>query len=102
MNTGHGLSEVKMIKKETGMKNETQISRLNKPFFVFGCERFGTTILRLMLAEHPRLQIPRESNFIPAFMNQLPLDSPLDADPKKLACQIISYELGSQAILKQF
>jgi hypothetical protein len=81
-----------MIKKETGMKNETQISSLDEPFFVVGCERSGTTMLRLMLNEHSRLRIPRESNFIPALMDQLPLDSPLDADQKKLACQIISQE----------
>lgn len=35
------------------------------PFFVFGAQRSGTTLLRLMLAAHPRLIVPPESHFIP-------------------------------------
>jgi hypothetical protein len=35
------------------------------PFFVVGAQRSGTTLLRLMLAAHPRLAIPPESHFIP-------------------------------------
>ena len=35
------------------------------PFFVIGAQRSGTTLLRLMLAAHPRLIIPPESHFIP-------------------------------------
>src|SRR5262245_47908422 len=37
----------------------------NAPFFVIGAQRSGTTLLRLMLAAHPRLIIPPESHFIP-------------------------------------
>ena len=36
------------------------------PFFIVGCERSGTTLLRLILDAHPRLCVPTESNFIPA------------------------------------
>ena len=35
------------------------------PFFVVGCARSGTTLLRLMLDSHPRLAVPPESHFIP-------------------------------------
>jgi hypothetical protein len=35
------------------------------PFFIVGAQRSGTTLLRLMLAAHPRLAIPPESHFIP-------------------------------------
>lgn len=34
------------------------------PFFVVGAMRSGTTLLRLMLASHPRLAIPPESHFL--------------------------------------
>ncbi len=37
------------------------------PFFIVGCQRSGTTMLRLMLNAHPRLGIPFESHFIPQF-----------------------------------
>ena len=32
-----------------------------QPFFVVGCSRSGTTMLMLMLDEHPRLAIPGET-----------------------------------------
>lgn len=35
-----------------------------RPFFIVGCPRSGTTLLRLMLNSHPRLAVPRESHFI--------------------------------------
>ena len=35
------------------------------PFFIVGAMRSGTTLLRLMLASHPRLAIPPESHFLP-------------------------------------
>jgi hypothetical protein len=34
------------------------------PFFVVGCPRSGTTLLRVMLHSHPRLAVPPESHFI--------------------------------------
>lgn len=38
------------------------------PFFVVGPMRSGTTLLRLMLASHPRLAIPPESHFLPELL----------------------------------
>lgn len=35
-----------------------------KPVFVVGCQRSGTTLLRLMLNKHSMLSIPEESHFI--------------------------------------
>jgi hypothetical protein len=35
------------------------------PFFVVGCARSGTTLLRCMLDSHRRLAVPPESHFIP-------------------------------------
>jgi Sulfotransferase family len=34
------------------------------PFFIVGCPRSGTTLLRWMLEEHPRLAIPPESHWV--------------------------------------
>lgn len=37
----------------------------NRPFFILGAQRSGTTLLRLMLNAHSRMAVPFESNFIP-------------------------------------
>jgi hypothetical protein len=34
----------------------------NSPFFIFGCPRSGTSLLRTMLGMHPNLAIPNESH----------------------------------------
>jgi LPS sulfotransferase NodH len=41
-----------------------EADRHNVPFFIVGAARSGTTLLRLMLAAHPRLAIPPESHFL--------------------------------------
>jgi hypothetical protein len=41
------------------------------PFFVVGAQRSGTTMLRLMLNNHPRLAVPFESGFITVFHARL-------------------------------
>ncbi len=35
----------------------------NPPFFILGCVRSGTTLLRNMLRKHPRLECPEETHF---------------------------------------
>ena len=35
----------------------------NTPFFVLGCVRSGTTLLRDILRQHPRLESPEETHF---------------------------------------
>lgn len=47
-----------------------------RPFFIVGCPRSGTTLLRFMLASHPRLWIPEESGFLPFL--KAPPDRPLE------------------------
>lgn len=42
--------------------------RTDTPFFIVGAMRSGTTLLRLMLASHPRLAIPPESHFLPELL----------------------------------
>lgn len=47
------------------------ISSENKPFFIVGSHRSGTTLLRLILNSHSQLAIPFESNFIPRVNQRL-------------------------------
>ncbi|TDC17441.1 sulfotransferase [Actinomadura bangladeshensis] len=43
-------------------------SRHDRPIFVLGCARSGTTLLRLMLHSHSRIAIPAETKFVlPAY-----------------------------------
>jgi hypothetical protein len=39
---------------------------MKPPFFIVGCPRSGTTLLRGLLQSHPNLTIPTESHFIPS------------------------------------
>lgn len=41
-----------------------------KPVFIVGCQRSGTTLLRLMLNKHSMLAIPEESHFIISIINE--------------------------------
>lgn len=43
-----------------------------RPIFVVGAARSGTTLLRYMLCSHPRIYIPPESNFIPGLFRHHP------------------------------
>jgi hypothetical protein len=43
----------------------------DRPIFVIGCPRSGTTLLRVMLNAHPRIAIPPETRFlIPAYLQR--------------------------------
>jgi hypothetical protein len=48
------------------------------PFFVVGAQRSGTTLLRLMLNNHPALHVPFESRFIPDLARDPDSAAPLD------------------------
>lgn len=37
---------------------------LNRPFFIVGNPRSGTTLMRFMLSSHPRIYIPEETGFL--------------------------------------
>lgn len=65
------------------------ISNDNSPFFLVGSDRSGTTLLRLMLNEHPRLHVPRESWFLSDLMDQVPIMGPLSPEQVLLAREII-------------
>jgi len=42
---------------------EKQYGKDNTPFFILGCVRSGTTMLRDLLRRHPRLECPEETHF---------------------------------------
>ena len=43
----------------------------DRPIFVIGCPRSGTTLLQLMLHSHPRIAVPPETRFlIPAYFHR--------------------------------
>jgi len=48
-----------------------------RPIFIVGVHRSGTTLLRFMLNSNPRLYIPPESDFVPRFFGRDP-QGPLD------------------------
>src|SRR3954470_21597612 len=43
----------------------------DRPIFVVGCPRSGTTMLQLMLHAHPRIALPPENRFVlPAYQRR--------------------------------
>ncbi len=50
------------MKKKTNM-SETDTHPGSKPFFILGCVRSGTTMLRNILRKHPHLACPEETHF---------------------------------------
>lgn len=62
----------------------------NRPFFVVGSGRSGTTLLRLMISGHSRLHVSPETWFIVELVEQLPTDRPLTPDEREQAIAIIT------------
>jgi hypothetical protein len=51
-----------------------------RPFFIVGCERSGTTLVRLIVDGHPDLCVPPESHFIVGFATLARLGRPVTLD----------------------
>jgi hypothetical protein len=68
------------------------MSRPEVPIFVVGCPRSGTSLLRNLLRAHPRLSLPPESNFIPAFYHRYG-DPGSDEAATELATRILEAPL---------
>ncbi len=52
---------------------ESENEKSERPIFIVGVHRSGTTLLRYMLNSHPRIYLPPESDFIPRFFGREPL-----------------------------
>jgi hypothetical protein len=59
------------------------------PIFVVGAVRSGTTLLRLMLNEHPDIAIPSESHFIGPLLRTFGIHATLSDDTLERALQIV-------------
>lgn len=60
-----------------------------KPIFVVGSPRSGTTLLRFMLSSHPRIHIPSETGFVPSLRQNAGTDlspSEMLAILKRIGC----------------
>jgi hypothetical protein len=64
----------------------------DRPIFVVGCARSGTTMLQLMLHAHHRIAIPPETRFLmPAYDNRQAFgDLTVEANRRKLAEHIVT------------
>jgi Sulfotransferase family len=60
------------------------------PFFIVGSGRSGTTLLRLIIAGHSRIDIPPETWFLLPLVRELPLGAVLSADERARAIAIIT------------
>lgn len=63
----------------------------DRPIFVVGCARSGTTMLQLMLHAHPRIAIPPETRFVmPTYANRSDFgDLTVEANRRRLASYIV-------------
>jgi hypothetical protein len=64
----------------------------DSPFFIIGAGRSGTTLLRLILAGHPRLHITPETWFIRDLVRELPLTGELTPAQVDRAVVIMAQE----------
>lgn len=64
-----------------------------RPIFVVGAPRSGTTLLRYILCSHPRIYLPPESNFIPRFFSKNPGDPLQPQEAFRVLESILSYRV---------
>ena len=64
--------------------------RSNRPFFIVGSGRSGTTLLRLMLSGHSRLHVSPETWFIEQLVETLPIVGALTEPERETALSIIT------------
>lgn len=69
-----------------------------RPIFIIGAQRSGTTLLRYILSSHPRIYIPPESNFIPRYFGS----SPNGTISRKRAIEIVEGILTYRMFFKDW
>ncbi|MEA3337465.1 MAG: sulfotransferase [Chloroflexota bacterium] len=70
----------------------------NRPIFIIGVHRSGTTLLRFMLSSHPRIYIPPESDFIPRFF----LGNPTGNLSEKQVAEMLDIIFGRYRFAKEW
>jgi len=73
------LADVKRPEISSSIEDESSDAR-NAHFFVVGCGRSGTTLLRVILLGHSRLYVGPETHFIRRLVKDIPLDAPLSKE----------------------
>jgi hypothetical protein len=81
-----------LLREHHVQKKESLSKKASAPLFIIGLGRSGTTLLRLMLNQHPRIAIPYESHFITKYCIQIDSYGDLEADNnlRKLVSDILS------------
>ncbi len=69
-----------------------------RPIFIVGAARSGTTLLRFMLCGHPRIYIPPQSDFIPRLFHSRPRD-PMT---RRQAIRAVSVIFSSRPFIKDW
>src|SRR4051812_46854361 len=66
-----------------------------RPIFVLGCPRSGTTLLQLMLHAHPRIAIPPETRFVvPAYYRRREFGNLADPERRRALARWITGTRG--------
>jgi hypothetical protein len=82
-NSNDRSADAPQVPRRADNAGKIQLTR-DAPFFVVGAHRSGTTLLRFMLSSHPRLYLPPESEFIPAFFGRAPTRSMSRAESQRI------------------
>jgi len=61
------------------------------PFFIVGSGRSGTTLLRLILSGHSRIEIPPETWFILPLVRRFPLREPLKPEQVRAVAEVMTH-----------
>ena len=67
-----GSAESRVNPAPSVRASDGRLSISERPIFLIGAPRSGTTLLRYVLSSHPRIHIPPESNFIPRLLGTRP------------------------------
>lgn len=71
------------------MNSDKPISK-TRPFFIVGSGRSGSTLLRVILASHPRISIPPETWYILDLVKKFPANQPLTPEQQLAATEIVT------------
>ena len=69
----------------------------DRPIFIVGCARSGTTLLQAMVHSHPRLAMPPENRFVmPVYRNRVDFGDPRQAENRDAVARYITTTKGTK------